>query len=170
MIIRATQKKMMSKPVTSTDDGRKVRARMRGQEYTSLLEACRPIETHPMLYEESARQKLQEKIHSATPQRLERGVEPRRRQAPLRAADKTVRLWEVETGRCLRVLEGHTASVLSVAWSPDGRQRPLRAADKTVRLWEVESGRCLRVLEGHTDSVWSVAWSSGRPARPLRVR
>ena len=73
--------------------------------------------------------------------------------------DKTVRLWEVESGRCLRVLEGHTVSVWSVAWSPDGRHALSGSEDKTVRLWEVASGRCLRVLEGHTASVWSVAWS-----------
>ena len=54
---------------------------------------------------------------------------------------------------------GHTASVLSVAWSPDGRRALSGADDKTVRLWEVETGRCLRVLEGHTDRVLSVAWS-----------
>ena len=75
------------------------------------------------------------------------------------ADDSTVRLWEVESGRCLRVLEGHTDSVLSVAWSPDGQRALSGAWDRTVRLWEVESGRCLRVLEGHTDSVRSVAWS-----------
>ena len=33
--------------------------------------------------------------------------------------DKTVLLWDVETGRCLRVLEGHTYTVFSVAWSAD---------------------------------------------------
>ena len=70
-----------------------------------------------------------------------------------------MRLWEVETGRCLRVLEGHTARVLSVAWSPDGRCALSGAADNSVRLWEVATGRCLRVLEGHTYSVRGVAWS-----------
>ncbi|MBM3728907.1 MAG: hypothetical protein FJW40_26210, partial [Acidobacteria bacterium] len=75
--------------------------------------------------------------------------------------DKTVRLWEVETGRCERVLEGHTAIVGSVAWSPDGQRALSGSADSTVRLWEVETGRCERVLEGHSGSVGSVAWSPG---------
>ena len=74
--------------------------------------------------------------------------------------DKTVRLWDVETGRCLRVLEGHTDSVWSVAWSADQRRALSGSGDKTVRLWDVETGRCLRVLEGHTDGVMSVAWSA----------
>jgi small GTP-binding protein len=73
--------------------------------------------------------------------------------------DNTVRVWEVESGRSLRVLEGHSARVLSVAWSPDGRLALSGSADKTVRVWEVESGRSLRVLEGHSYSVLSVAWS-----------
>jgi small GTP-binding protein len=74
--------------------------------------------------------------------------------------DKSVRLWEVETGRCLRVLEGHTSTVWSVAWSTDQRLALSGGYDGTVRLWEVETGRCLRVLEGHTGTVLSVAWST----------
>ncbi|MBI5590276.1 MAG: TIR domain-containing protein, partial [Deltaproteobacteria bacterium] len=73
--------------------------------------------------------------------------------------DKTVRLWEVNTGRCLRVLEGQSDSVYSVSWSPDGQRALSGSDDKTVRLWEVYTGRCLRVLEGHTGSVLSVSWS-----------
>ena len=42
------------------------------------------------------------------------------------AMDSTMRLWEVESGRCRRVLEGHTNLVRSVAWSPGRPVRPLR--------------------------------------------
>ncbi len=38
------------------------------------------------------------------------------------AADNTVRLWDTETGRCLRVLEGHAGVIWSVAWSADLRR------------------------------------------------
>jgi small GTP-binding protein len=50
--------------------------------------------------------------------------------------DKTVRLWEARTGKCLRVLEGHTDSVGSVAWSAD--ERAFSAAENGVwREWDV---------------------------------
>ena len=36
--------------------------------------------------------------------------------------DKTVRLWDANTGAALQTLEGHTSEVKSAAFSPDGRQ------------------------------------------------
>lgn len=58
--------------------------------------------------------------------------------------DTTVRLWRVADGSLLRTLEGHTASVFSVAFSPGGYGRSgatlLLASgsqDGTVRLWGV---------------------------------
>ena len=60
-----------------------------------------------------------------------------------------------------RVLSlGHTASVRSVAISPDNSRALTGSEDHTVRVWDVDSGQCLRVLEGHSNSVLSVAWSS----------
>ena len=51
--------------------------------------------------------------------------------------DKTVRLWDVETGRCLRVLEGHTDAVMSVAWSADRRLAFSGDADGGIRVWDL---------------------------------
>ncbi len=73
--------------------------------------------------------------------------------------DKTIRLWETQTGQLLRTLKGHSASVFSVAWSPDGRLLASGSEDKTIRLWDVQMGQPLRSLKGHTGSVSSVAWS-----------
>ncbi len=71
-----------------------------------------------------------------------------------------MRLWDVEAGRCLRVLKGHTSGVSTVTWTV-AQQRALSGAqDETVRLWEVDTGRCLRVFEGHTGYISCVACSA----------
>jgi WD40 repeat protein len=73
--------------------------------------------------------------------------------------DKTLRLWDVATGRLLRTFEGHSDEVASVAFSPDGRNVLSGSKDKTLRLWDVTTGRPLRTFAGHSDPVWSVAFS-----------
>jgi len=81
------------------------------------------------------------------------------KQALTCSQDTTVRLWEVATGRCLRVLRGHRDSVWGLAWRGDQRRALSGSTDETIRLWDVETGRCLRVLKGPWGSVHSVAWS-----------
>jgi predicted Zn finger-like uncharacterized protein len=73
---------------------------------------------------------------------------------------KTLRLWEVATGRCLRTLEGPTTFVRSVSFSPDGELALSGGDDKTLELSDVATGRCLRTFEGHTGNVTSVVFSS----------
>ncbi len=73
--------------------------------------------------------------------------------------DRTVRVWEVETGRCLAALAGHTAEVWGVGLSRDSRRAVSGSSDKTVLVWEVETGRCVAALQGHIGSVMGVALS-----------
>ena len=65
---------------------------------------------------------------------------------------------EVETGACVRTLEGHGAYVYSVSFSPDGKQ-VASGSLVTVRLWDAETGACVRTPEGHGNSVWSVCFN-----------
>jgi hypothetical protein len=83
--------------------------------------------------------------------------------------DKTVRLWNGESGECLRILKEHTGNIHSVAW---GKFRNILASgsgDRTVRIWNGESGKCLQVLKGHTRNVHSVAWSTSYQSLSQRI-
>lgn len=74
--------------------------------------------------------------------------------------DSKVRIWDVESGRCLRILLGHTKSVSVVAVSADFSQAVSGSFDKTIRVWDLRSGQCLRVLEGHCDAINAMAISA----------
>jgi WD40 repeat protein len=70
--------------------------------------------------------------------------------------DKTVRLWETETGKELRHFEGLSSYVESVAFSPDGRF--ILTGTHMAQLWETETGKELRRFEPDY-SVSSAAFS-----------
>jgi RNA polymerase sigma factor (sigma-70 family) len=73
--------------------------------------------------------------------------------------DKTVRQWDLATGKELRRFEGHTGRVFSVAVSPDSRRALSGSTDGTVRLWDVATGQELRRFAGHADQVVGVCFS-----------
>jgi WD40 repeat protein len=75
------------------------------------------------------------------------------------SSDKTIRLWEVETGQMLRVLDHHRDSVTSIAFSPDGKTIASGSLDKTVAICDVKTGRLIRTLADHDDEVNSVSFS-----------
>jgi WD40 repeat protein len=77
------------------------------------------------------------------------------------SADKTLKVWEVDTGREQRTLSGHSSDVYGVALSDGGRVAVSASADKTLKVWDLDSGRELRTLRGHSDSVNGVALHGG---------
>lgn len=74
--------------------------------------------------------------------------------------DATLRVWDVETRKCLHVLTGHSADVCAVAISPDGKRAVSGGHDKVLRLWDLENGRHIREMKGHAQVIWSVAYSA----------
>jgi disulfide oxidoreductase YuzD len=90
--------------------------------------------------------------------------------------DKTIKLWDVETGQEIRTLKGHDNYVRSVNFSPDGKTLVSGSGDGTIKLWNVETGEEIRTLQGPGSYVTSVNFSpdgktlvSGSGCIPLRA-
>jgi eukaryotic-like serine/threonine-protein kinase len=74
------------------------------------------------------------------------------------SGDRTVRVWQVDSGRC-QVLRGHTDEVFAAAFHPDGSRLATAGRDRAVWLWDLARGEEVARLQGHTSYVWSLAFS-----------
>ena len=54
--------------------------------------------------------------------------------------DKTIKLWDVVSGREANTLSGHTNWINSVTFSPDGKVLASGSWDYTIKLWTSPAG------------------------------
>jgi WD40 repeat protein len=74
-------------------------------------------------------------------------------------------VWDLETGKAVRTLRGHSAWVSAVAVTPDGGRAISASDDQTLRVWDLDRGMTVCILQGHLDQVNAVAVTSdGRRA------
>ncbi|MBI3220387.1 MAG: caspase family protein [Bacteroidetes bacterium] len=73
--------------------------------------------------------------------------------------DKTIKLWELSSGREVRSFLGHETSVNAIDFSRDGKYLISSSTDKTARLWEVATGKLLFTSEEQKDFLTDVAIS-----------
>lgn len=67
--------------------------------------------------------------------------------------DKTLRVWDVSTGYCVKTIRGHADWVRDVSPSFDGRWLLSAGNDQTARLWDATSGELKATLLGHEHTI-----------------
>ena len=54
--------------------------------------------------------------------------------------DHTIKIWNLESGECVRTLHGHDGGVLCLHYS--GKRLASGSVDSTIRVWDISSGEC----------------------------
>ena len=73
--------------------------------------------------------------------------------------DGVVRLWDAGTGKPLRRLERHAATVQFLEFSRDGRRLASASDDGTAKVWDAKTGRVIKNASGHENSVYGLSIS-----------
>jgi WD40 repeat protein len=57
--------------------------------------------------------------------------------------DDTLKVWDLESGRAIKTLQGHSDYVYGVAFTGDGRRAVSASHDNTLKVWDSETGQCI---------------------------
>ena len=60
--------------------------------------------------------------------------------------DRTIRLWDYNSGKLLRSFEGHNGAVYDLDFDPSGDVLASASADETIKVWRTDSGLRLDTL------------------------
>lgn len=80
------------------------------------------------------------------------------------SGDKTVKIWSLSDYTCVRTFEGHSNSILKVAWlkqhAEGDKSKRIQFAsaggDGLVKVWDANSGETETTLDNHEDRVWAL--------------
>ncbi len=72
-------------------------------------------------------------------------------------SDRTIRLWDWQTGRCIRVINAQVAGS-RLSWSPNGDAFAICSLNREICIFS-RTGQLLRTFAPHPSNVFEVAWS-----------
>jgi transcription initiation factor TFIID subunit 5 len=74
-------------------------------------------------------------------------------------ADRTVRVWNTERKKPLRIMNGHSSDVEVIRWHPNYQILATGSSDNSLRVWDISSGSCVALFEGHKSPITSVEFA-----------
>lgn len=76
------------------------------------------------------------------------------------SSDKTLKLWDISTGKEIIKFVGHSKAVHSIAVSPDGEYVASGSEDRTIIVWHIKSGKKIKTfLTGFSFEIFPIAFS-----------
>lgn len=76
------------------------------------------------------------------------------------AAGNNIHIYDANTYKELKVLNGHTDSVLALVYSPNGKFLISGSSDNTTRSWDTDSGKHLRTHRKYAGPISAIAFSA----------
>ena len=73
--------------------------------------------------------------------------------------DKSIKLWNIGSGVCIKTLEGHEHFVLCASFCSDGKSLLSGGWDKTVRLWSILNNQGASKILEEAGHFYSIAFS-----------
>ena len=70
--------------------------------------------------------------------------------------DRTCKIWNVGSGKCVTTLRGHNDEILDVSFNSTGNKLVTASADGTARVYNTMSGACQSILIGHEGEISKV--------------
>eukprot|EP01135_Chromosphaera_perkinsii_P005921 Nk52_evm7s372 gene=Nk52_evmTU7s372 len=74
------------------------------------------------------------------------------------SVDRTIKVWDMKSGACLRTLEGHSGGVWCLQF--DSEKIVTGSWDSTIKVWNTFTGECKATLSGHSDTVSCLAYNA----------
>lgn len=75
------------------------------------------------------------------------------------SSDRTVRLWDVLNGQCVRYYTGHKSKIYVVQFTNCGKYLVSAGQDKAILFWHLGHGYLVAQLTGHHDTIYTMSFS-----------
>ncbi|MGC3967331.1 MAG: WD40 repeat domain-containing protein [Pirellulales bacterium] len=75
------------------------------------------------------------------------------------SADRSIRAYDVASGKETLLIEDHADWVMTIAWSADGAKLVSGSRDKTSKVFDAKTGDSLTTYPGHSETVLSAVFA-----------
>lgn len=75
------------------------------------------------------------------------------------SADRSIRVFNLESFAQELLIEDHADWVMDIAWSPDGTKLASASRDKTSKLFDAKTGESIVTFPGHNEVVYGVSFA-----------